>query len=120
MPDWTDPSTWRDVEKIDAVLKDLAKSIDASRRAGESSVPLDAAEGLLDALRGHQKALADVSFVTGKLVAYTTAAHEERRLEVDAIHDLSKSLKQLTRTIDKLTKRVDTLERKAGKPVKAR
>ena len=71
-------------------------------------------------LQGHHKTIADVGFVAGKLVEYTTKAHEERRLEIDAIHDLSKSLRQLTRTVDKLTKRVDKLERKSPKQSKTR
>lgn len=120
MADWTDPSTWRDVDKFNAVLKDLAKSIGDARRRAESQGGLDAVEGVLDVLQGHQKTLADVSFVAGKLVAYTTAAHEERRLEIDAIHDLSKSLRQLSRTVDQLTKRVEKLERRAAKPGKTR
>lgn len=118
MPDWSDPSTWRDVAKYNAVLSDLSKYIAEARRRGETHVDLDVVEGIASVLQGHHKTIADVSFVAGKLVEYTTRAHEERRLEIDAIHDISKSLKQLTRTVDKLTKRVEKLERKASKPAK--
>lgn len=118
MPDWSDPSTWRDVAKYNAVLSDLSKYIADARRRGETYVGLDAVEGMASVLQGHHKTLADVSFVAGKLVEYTTKTHEERRLEIDAIHEMSKSLKQLTRTVDKLTKRVEKLERKAAKPAR--
>ena len=118
MPDWSDPSTWRDVARYNAVLRDLSKYIAEARRRGETYVGLDVVEGIASVLQGHHKTMADVSFVAGKLVEYTTKAHEERRLEIDAIHEMSKALKQLTRTIDKLTKRVEKLERKAARPVK--
>jgi ubiquinone biosynthesis protein UbiJ len=118
MPDWSDPSTWRDIAKYNSVLSDLSKYIAEARRRGDAPVGLEVVEGMASVLQGHHKTLADVSFVAGKLVEYTSKAHEERRLEIDAIHDLSKSLRQLTRTVDKLARRVEKLERKAAKPVK--
>jgi len=115
MADWNDPTTWRDVSKHNAVLKDLSKAIAEAARKGEAHLNLDSAERLLSILQGHQQTLGDVSFVAGKLVTYVTAAHEERIREIDAIHDLSKSLRQLTKTTAKLAKRVDKLERRTAK-----
>ena len=118
MPDWSDPSTWRDVARYNAVLSDLSKYLAEARRRGDTHAGIEVVEGIASILQGHHKTLADVSFVAGKLVEYTSKAHEERRLEIDAIHDMSKSLRQLTRTVDKLTRRVEKLERKAARPAK--
>lgn len=115
MADWNDPATWREVSKHGTALKDLSKIITEAARKGEAHLNLDAAEQFLSILQGHQQTLIDVSSVAGKLVAYVTAAHEERIREIDAIHDLSKSLRQLTKTTAKLSKRVDKLERRAAK-----
>lgn len=115
MADWNDPTTWRDVSKHNATLKELIKLTNEATRRGESHFQLAAAENVLSVLQGHQQTLADVSFVAGKLVAYVTAAHNERIREIDAIHDLSKSIKQLTRTTAQLARRVDKLENRALK-----
>lgn len=115
MADWNDPSTWRDVSKHNTTLKELHKATTDAGRRGEKHLELVTAENILSVLQGHQQTLADVSFVAGKLVAYITAAHNERIREVEAIHDLSKSIKQLTRTTALLAKRLDKLEQRALK-----
>jgi hypothetical protein len=120
MADWNDPTTWRDVSKHGAALKELSKSIAQATRNGESHLSLAAGESLVSLLQGHQQTLADVSFVAGKLVAYITAAHEERIREVEAIHDLSKSLIKLTKTTAQLAKRLHKLEQRSMKSKAAR
>ena len=114
MADWTDPTTWRDAKKFDAILRDLSKRIESQ----QSIDPANARalmQALVAVMSGHQKSLVDISFVVGKLVAYTTDTHEERRREVDAIHDLVKSVKRLTKDVNKLTRRAEKLERKAAR-----
>jgi uncharacterized coiled-coil DUF342 family protein len=120
MADWNDPTTWRDVSKHNSTLKELAKAAAEAGRKGESHMQLGAAENVIQVLQGHQQTLTDVSFVAGKLVAYITAAHEERIREVEAIHDLSKSIKQLTKTTAQLAKRLDKLEQRVAKARAAR
>jgi ubiquinone biosynthesis protein UbiJ len=115
MADWNDPTTWKDVSKHGATLKELSKSLTQATRDGEAHLALATGENVVSVLQGHQQTLADVSFVAGKLVAYITAAHEERIREVEAIHDLSKSIRQLTKTVAQLTKRVEKLEKRAVK-----
>ncbi|HSU69240.1 MAG TPA: hypothetical protein VLJ39_20310 [Tepidisphaeraceae bacterium] len=116
MADWTDPSTWRDAARYSQPLTELSKALTEARRRGDPHPDFDAIHALVGVLQGQQKTLSDVSLVAGKLVSYTTQAHEERRLEIDAIHDLSKSLRKLTKAVDKLTRRVEKLERKSAKP----
>lgn len=115
MADWNDPTTWRDVSKHNATLKELNKATHEAARNGEAHLALGAAENVISILQGHQQTLGDVSFVAGKLVAYITAAHNERIREVEAIHDLSKSIKQLTKTTAQLAKRLDKLEQRVSK-----
>ena len=110
MADWTDPTTWRDIKKFDAALRELSKRL----AAADSATP-ELLGDLLEVIGGHQKSVSDMSFVVGKLVTYTTAAHEERRHEVDAIHDLVKTLKKLNKAVVKLTKRVDRIEARSAK-----
>jgi hypothetical protein len=115
MPDWNDPTTWRDVSKHNTTLKELTKATTEAGRKGESHLGLPAAENVIAVLQGHQQTLADVSFVAGKLVVYITAAHEERIREVEAIHDLSNSIKKLTKTTTQLAKRLEKLEKRNAK-----
>ena len=114
MADWTDPTTWRDAKKFDAILRDLAKRID-SQKPGDHTDARALMQEIVAVMSGNQKSVVDVSFVVGKLVAYTTATHEERRREVDAIHDLVKSTKKLNKTLNKLTRRVEKLEQRTAK-----
>lgn len=115
MADWNDPTTWRDVSKHNATLKELIKLTNEATRRGEAHFQLSAAHNVLSVLQGHQQTLADVSFVAGKLVAYITSAHNERIREIEAIHDLSKSIKQLSKATTQLAKRVDKLEKRSAK-----
>lgn len=115
MADWNDPTTWRDVSKHNAALKELTKATHEAARNGEAHLALGAAENVISILQGHQQTLSDVGFVAGKLVAYITAAHNERVREVEAIHDLSNSIKQLTKTTAQLAKRLGKLEQRVSK-----
>lgn len=115
MADWNDPTTWRDVSKHNATLKELSKSTAEAARKGQTHLELATSENIIAVLQGHQQTLSDVSFVAGKLVSYITAAHNERIREVEAIHDLSKSIKQLTKTTAQLAKRLDKLEQRVSK-----
>jgi uncharacterized protein YlxW (UPF0749 family) len=115
MADWTDPTTWRDAGKHEAEITTLSKGLIEAKKRGDAAPDLETTAGLLDVLRGHQKSLADVSFVAGKLVGYTIESHEQRRREIDAIHDLAKSLKQLDRSVKQLARRVEKLEKQKTK-----
>jgi hypothetical protein len=119
MADWTDPSTWRDAAKFSPILTDASKAIAEAKKRGETHVALEAAETLVSILQGHQKTLMDVSQVAGKLVAYVTAAHEQKSNEVETLRHLLKSTRQLERAVEKLTKRAQKLEDRAARPRKS-
>ena len=110
MADWTDPRTWREVAQYSSALSEISKKVSEAQKQRGQSPELELLERVLDVLKGHQKGVTDMSHVTGKLVAYTTAAHEQRVAQVETLKQLVKSVGRIEKSVAKLAKRVGRVE----------
>src|SRR5438067_13485726 len=110
MADWSDPATWKDVRKFNAAVDGLQKRAEAAKQGGGAAAadPAITAD-LVAVLRGHQKNLVDLNEVAGKLAVYTTAIHERKQREVEALAQVVKAIKRLTKDMHKLSRRVGKL-----------
>lgn len=94
-------------------MDELARKLHEAKRQGESAAIVQLIEQVLAVLQGHQKTLADVSHVAGKLVTYVTAAHEQKAAEIATMRELLKTVRRLDKTTAKLAKRVGKMEERA-------